>query len=104
MAASARYFVMERSTTDAGSAAMTVSASSEHIPALTDATNQTPSRSRHASHSRRTMTPLSEIAQQCGIAHFLIAFTDLFGTLRAKLVPARTAAIIQETPDRQSYR
>jgi glutamine synthetase len=35
------------------------------------------------------MTPLSEIAAQRGIRYFLIAYTDLFGVLRAKLVPAR---------------
>ncbi|MBD2120939.1 type III glutamate--ammonia ligase [Trichocoleus sp. FACHB-262] len=38
------------------------------------------------------MTPaLSEIARERGIRYFLISFTDLFGTQRAKLVP--TAAI-----------
>jgi glutamine synthetase len=35
------------------------------------------------------MPELSAIARDRGIRHFLIAFTDLFGTLRAKLVPAR---------------
>ncbi|MDB5653162.1 MAG: type glutamate--ammonia ligase [Tardiphaga sp.] len=34
------------------------------------------------------MTDLAEIAKERGIKNFLIAFTDLFGTLRAKLVPA----------------
>jgi len=35
------------------------------------------------------MTPsLAEIARERGIAYFLISFVDLFGTLRAKLVPA----------------
>ncbi|MEM1369237.1 MAG: type III glutamate--ammonia ligase [Cyanobacteria bacterium P01_H01_bin.15] len=33
-------------------------------------------------------TPLSEIARAQGIRYFLISFTDLFGTQRAKLVPA----------------
>ena len=35
------------------------------------------------------MTALSAIAEERGIHFFLIAFTDLFGVLRAKLVPAR---------------
>ena len=34
-------------------------------------------------------TPLSEIASSKGIRYFLISFTDLFGTQRAKLVPAQ---------------
>ena len=34
------------------------------------------------------MTPLSAIAKERGIRYFLIAYTDLFGILRAKLVPA----------------
>ncbi len=34
------------------------------------------------------MTALSVIAKERGIRFFLIAYTDLFGTLRAKLVPA----------------
>uniref|UniRef100_B8HS17 Glutamine synthetase, type III n=1 Tax=Cyanothece sp. (strain PCC 7425 / ATCC 29141) TaxID=395961 RepID=B8HS17_CYAP4 len=33
-------------------------------------------------------TPLSEITREKGIRYFLISFTDLFGTQRAKLVPA----------------
>lgn len=33
-------------------------------------------------------TPLSDLAQAQGIRYFLISFTDLFGTQRAKLVPA----------------
>jgi glutamine synthetase len=33
--------------------------------------------------------PLSEIAREKGIRYFLISFTDLFGTQRAKLVPAQ---------------
>jgi glutamate---methylamine ligase len=35
------------------------------------------------------VTALSEIARERGVRFFLIAYTDLFGTLRAKLVPAR---------------
>jgi glutamine synthetase len=35
------------------------------------------------------MTALSKIAAERGIRYFLIAYTDLFGILRAKLVPAR---------------
>jgi glutamine synthetase len=34
------------------------------------------------------MTALSAIARERGIRYFLIAFTDLFGVLRSKLVPA----------------
>ncbi len=34
------------------------------------------------------MTTLSETARERGIRYFLIAYTDLFGVLRAKLVPA----------------
>ena len=34
------------------------------------------------------MTELSEIARERGIKYFLISYVDLFGTLRAKLVPA----------------
>ena len=34
------------------------------------------------------MNPLSAIAAERGIRYFLIAYTDLFGILRAKLVPA----------------
>ncbi len=33
---------------------------------------------------------LAQVAKQKGIKYFLISFVDLFGTLRAKLVPART--------------
>jgi glutamine synthetase len=33
-------------------------------------------------------TPLSDRAREQGIRYFLISFTDLFGTQRAKLVPA----------------
>ena len=35
------------------------------------------------------MTALSEVARERGIRYFLIAYTDLFGVMRAKLVPAR---------------
>ena len=35
------------------------------------------------------MTDLSKIAKSKGIEYFLISFVDLFGVLRAKLVPAR---------------
>jgi len=31
---------------------------------------------------------LSEIARERGIRYFLVSFLDLFGTMRAKLVPA----------------
>ena len=34
------------------------------------------------------MPALSEIARERGIKYFLISYVDLFGTLRAKLVPA----------------
>jgi glutamine synthetase len=34
------------------------------------------------------MTELATVAKERGIAYFLIAFTDLFGVMRAKLVPA----------------
>jgi glutamine synthetase type III len=34
------------------------------------------------------MPAWSEVAQQLGIKYFLISFVDLFGTMRAKLVPA----------------
>ena len=34
------------------------------------------------------MPSWSEIAEQKGIRYFLIAFVDLFGTMRAKIVPA----------------
>ena len=35
------------------------------------------------------MAELSEVARECGIKNFLISYTDLFGHMRAKLVPAR---------------
>ena len=34
------------------------------------------------------MAALSEIARERGIKYFLISFVDLFGTMRAKIVPA----------------
>jgi glutamine synthetase type III len=37
------------------------------------------------------MVPWKEIAQQHGVKYFLVAFVDLFGTMRAKIVP--TSAI-----------
>ena len=39
---------------------------------------------------------LSTIAKQKGIKYFLISFVDLFGVLRAKLVPARAIGEMQE--------
>ena len=39
---------------------------------------------------------LSTIAKQKGIKYFLVSFVDLFGVLRAKLVPARAIAEMQE--------
>jgi glutamine synthetase len=38
------------------------------------------------------MSDLTSIAKERGIKNFLIAYTDLFGTLRAKLVPASAIA------------
>jgi glutamine synthetase type III len=40
-------------------------------------------------------TDLAQIAKQKGIKYFLISFVDLFGTLRAKLVPARAIKDMQ---------
>ncbi len=40
--------------------------------------------------------PLSVIARERGIRYFLIAYTDLFGILRAKLVPARAIDAMAE--------
>ncbi|MDP6708546.1 MAG: type III glutamate--ammonia ligase, partial [Alphaproteobacteria bacterium] len=37
-------------------------------------------------------TDLAQVAKQKGIRYFLISFVDLFGVLRAKLVPARAIA------------
>ena len=36
------------------------------------------------------MTDLAKVAAERGIKYFLISFVDLFGTMRAKLVPAAT--------------
>ena len=41
------------------------------------------------------MTDLSKIAKAKGIEYFLISFVDLFGVLRAKLVPARAIKDMQ---------
>ena len=38
---------------------------------------------------------LLKIAEERGIKYFLISFVDLFGTLRAKLVPARAIGDMQ---------
>ncbi len=40
---------------------------------------------------------LAEAARERGIKYFLISFTDLFGTLRAKLVPAAAIAGMQKS-------
>jgi len=42
------------------------------------------------------MSALSDIAAERGIRYFLIAYTDLFGVLRAKLVPARAIDAMAE--------
>jgi glutamine synthetase len=42
------------------------------------------------------VTALSVIARERGIRYFLIAFTDLFGTLRSKLVPASAIDVMAE--------
>lgn len=39
---------------------------------------------------------LEQIAKQNGIKYFLISFVDLFGVLRAKLVPARAIKGMQK--------
>lgn len=41
-------------------------------------------------------TDLARVAKQKGIKYFLISFVDLFGVLRAKLVPARAIAGMQK--------
>ena len=41
-------------------------------------------------------TNLAQVAKQKGIKYFLISFVDLFGNLRAKLVPARAIAGMQK--------
>lgn len=43
------------------------------------------------------MTDLSAIAAERGIKYFLISFVDLFGTMRAKLVPAAAIGEMAET-------
>ena len=40
-------------------------------------------------------TDLAQAAKSKGIKYFLISFVDLFGTLRAKLVPARAIKDMQ---------
>ena len=40
---------------------------------------------------------LAKVAKERGIKYFLISFVDLFGVLRAKLVPARAIGGMQET-------
>jgi glutamine synthetase len=42
------------------------------------------------------MTDLAEAAKERGIRYFQIAFTDLFGVMRAKLVPAAAIAEMQQ--------
>ncbi len=41
-------------------------------------------------------TDLTKFAKDNGIEYFMISFTDLFGGQRAKLVPARAIADMQE--------
>ena len=41
-------------------------------------------------------TDLAKFAKENGIKYFMISFTDLFGGQRAKLVPARAIAGMQE--------
>jgi len=43
------------------------------------------------------MANLAAIAKQKNIRYFLISFVDLFGVLRAKLVPARAIGDMQKT-------
>ena len=38
---------------------------------------------------------LAKVAKEKGIKYFLISFVDLFGALRAKLVPARAIGDMQ---------
>ena len=40
-------------------------------------------------------TDLARVAKSKGIKYFLVSFTDLFGVLRAKLVPARAIGAMQ---------
>lgn len=42
-------------------------------------------------------TSLSEVAKEKGIKYFLISYTDLFGSQRAKLVPAQAIAGMQKS-------
>ena len=39
---------------------------------------------------------LARVAKQKGIKYFLISFVDMFGVLRAKLVPARAIGAMQK--------
>ena len=41
-------------------------------------------------------TDLAKFAEENGVKYFMISFTDLFGGQRAKLVPARAIADMQE--------
>lgn len=41
-------------------------------------------------------TDLTKFAKDNGLEYFMISFTDLFGGQRAKLVPARAIADMQE--------
>ena len=41
-------------------------------------------------------TDLAKFAEENGVKYFMISFTDLFGGQRAKLVPARAIAEMQE--------
>jgi glutamine synthetase len=41
-------------------------------------------------------TDLARVAEERGIKYFLISFVDLFGALRAKLVPARAIGVMQK--------
>ena len=52
---------------------------------------------KQLSDIRRMEKDLSQIAQERGVKYFLISFVDLFGTMRAKLVPA--AAISDMSKD-----
>jgi glutamate---methylamine ligase len=46
---------------------------------------------------KERMTDLSQIAAEKGIKYFLISFVDLFGTMRAKLVPAAAIGEMAKT-------
>ena len=43
------------------------------------------------------MAPLSVYAKEHGVKYFLISFVDLFGTVRAKIVPATAIDIIAKS-------